>query len=261
MRADQYIDDLAASGSHHFTTAAAMEAIGGSEDAVRAQIRRLNQRGLVASPMRSFHVIVSPVYRRYACPPAEHFIDQLMETLDIPYYVALLSAAERHGAAHQRPQVMQVMVPESRPDIICGDERIVMFTARGDLNRMPVVKINTPYGSIKYATPEVTALEFVGYPHRSCGLNNAGTVLIELGEVINPQKLLEAAKLCPVGWSQRLGYLLEFTGWPELAAAIEPFVRDSASCYIPLRRAEKTIGAKRNQRWKVIVNHDVDPDL
>ena len=31
-------------------------------------------------------------------------IDHLMQVWGEPYYVCLLSAAERHGAAHQRPQ-------------------------------------------------------------------------------------------------------------------------------------------------------------
>jgi hypothetical protein len=77
MRAEQYIEDLVASGRHHFTTAAAIEAIGGSDDAVRAQLRRLKHRGRVASPMRSFHVVVPPEYRRLGCLPGEHFIDHL----------------------------------------------------------------------------------------------------------------------------------------------------------------------------------------
>ena len=34
-----------------------------------------------------------------------------MAHLSQPYYVALLSAAAYHGAAHQKPQVFQVMVP------------------------------------------------------------------------------------------------------------------------------------------------------
>ncbi|HMR06377.1 MAG TPA: type IV toxin-antitoxin system AbiEi family antitoxin [Polyangiaceae bacterium] len=259
MRVEQYIEDLAASGRHHFTTAAAIEAIGGSDDAVRAQLRRLKQRGRVASPMRSFHVVVPPEYRRLGCLPAEHFIDQLMEHLGEPYYVALLSAAERHGAAHQRPQSLQVMVPTSRPDIECGQVRVA-FIARGDLERMPTSRFNTPRGYIKYATPELTALEMVGYPQHAGGLNNVATVLGELAEAIEPQRLLEVARLCPVGWSQRLGYLFELTEATELAEAVEPFVRDTARSYIPLRRAQKVVGATRDARWKVIVNVEVEPD-
>lgn len=259
MRAEEYIEALAAKGRHHFTTADAVKAIGGGEDAVRAQLRRLKQKGRIASPMRSFHVVVSPEYRRLGCLPAEHFIDQLMNVLGEPYYVALLSAAERHGAAHQRPQSLQVMVRTNRPTVDCGQVRVT-FIARGDLERMPIATFNTPHGYIRYSTPEVTALEMVGYPQHAGGLNNAATVLAELTEAIDPQKLVAAARLCPVGWSQRLGYLLELAKARELAAAIEPLVRDNAHSYIPLRRANKTAGATHNARWKVIVNVDVEPD-
>ncbi len=260
MRARQYIDELASRGRHHFTTAAAIEAFGGSEGAARSKLRRLNKQGRIASPMRSFHVIVPPEYRRYGCLPAEHIIDQIMGMLDTPYYVALLSAAEKHGVANQRPQALQVMVPVNRPNIICGKTRI-RFIARKDLERMPIVKFNTPHGYINYSTPEATALELVGYPRHSGGFSSVRTVLTELGKGINPQKLVEAAKLCPVGWSQRLGYLLEFTELPELTTAIESFVRDHANSYISLHSGQSTVGAKRNGRWKVIVNHEADPGL
>jgi hypothetical protein len=49
-------------------------------------------------------VIVPPEYRRIECLAADHFVPQLMEHLGEWYYVALLSAAELHGAAHQRPK-------------------------------------------------------------------------------------------------------------------------------------------------------------
>lgn len=259
MRAEQYIDDLVASGRHHFTTEAAVEAIGAGEDAVRAQLRRLKLRGRIASPIRSFHVVVPPEYRRLGCLPAEHFIDQLMAVLREPYYVALLSAAERHGAAHQRPQSLQVMVRTNRPNIECGQVRVT-FIARGDLERMPAATFNTPRGFIRYSTAEVTALELVGYPQHAGGMNNVATVLAELTEAIDPTKLIEAARLCPVGWSQRLGYLFEIADATKFAAAIEPFVRDHANSYIPLRRANMITGATRSARWKVIVNAEVESD-
>lgn len=259
MRAEQYIDNLVARGLHHFTTTAALEALGGSEVAVRAQLRRLKQRGRIASPMRSFHVVVPPEYRRLGCLPAEHFIDQLMGELGVPYYVALLSAAAQYGAAHQRPQSLQVMVPTSRPAVECGEVRIT-FIGRSDLEDMPVTRVNTPHGYLRYATPELTALELVGYPHHAGGLSNVATVLAELTESLNGLKLLEVAKLCPVGWCQRLGYLLELVGATELAVALLPFVEQNALSYIPLRRAMDVAGAKRSARWKVIVNVDVEPD-
>ncbi|RLB47274.1 MAG: hypothetical protein DRJ42_25765 [Deltaproteobacteria bacterium] len=259
MRAEKYIEDMVAQGCHHFTTESAIKAIGGSDEAVRAKLRRLKRRGTIASPMRSFYVVVPPEYRRLGCVPAEHFIDQLMEEIGEPYYIALLSAAARHGAAHQRPQSLQVMVPKNRPPVECGQVRVV-FIARSDLERMPVTEVNTPHGYLRYATPELTALELVGYPRHAGGLNNAATVLGELAEEIDRDLLLEAAKLAPVGWSQRLGYLLELVEEPRLAEVLLPFVEKQAHSYIPLRRAEGVAGATRSSRWKVVINVAVEPD-
>jgi len=259
MRAEEYIEDLAAEGRYHFNTNDALEAIGGTGAAVRAQLRRLKDRGRIASPMRSFHVIVPPEYKRIGCLPAEHFVDQLMEELGESYYVALLSAAERHGAAHQRPQSLQVMVRKNRPAVESGQVRIV-FIARGDLERMPVTTVNTPRGFVRYSTPEVTALELVGYPHHAGGMNNVAIVLAELAEEMDGAKLLEAAQLSPVGWSQRLGYLLELVDQQELADALAPFVEKCARSVAPLRRAEDVAGAARSPKWKLLINIDVEPD-
>lgn len=260
MRAEQYIEALAAQGRHQFTTAQAIAALGVGEAAARAQLRRLKAQGKIASPLRSFYVLVSPEYRRLGCPPAEHFIDQLMAWLGVPYYVGLLSAAERHGAAHQRPQALQVMVPKAREAIECGEIRVV-FIARRDLEQMPVVTLNTPRGYVRCATAEVTALELVGYPHQAGGLDNVATVLAELADVMDATKLVEAARISPVGWSQRLGYLLELVDQRSLAEVLAPFVGEHAVSYTPLRRAAATTGAHRSARWKLIINVDVEPDL
>ncbi len=259
MRASEYIRDLAASGSYHFTTASAIKAIGGNLPAVRAQLRRLKQQEMIAEPVRSFHVIIPPEHRRLGCLPAEHFIDQLMQTWNEPYYVCLLSAAERHGAAHQRPQATQVMVRKNRQTIECGMIR-VEFVARGDMDKMPVTEINTPRGVLRYSSPEVTALELVGYPNHAGGLDNVATVLSELSEEMTASKLPEAARLCPVSWSQRLGHFLELIGQEDLAQALAPFVLENARSYTPLRRAANIAGGKRNPRWKLIVNVEVEPD-
>ncbi len=260
MRARDYIQELASRGQHHFTSANALEAIGGRPAAVRAQVRRLKRQGMIAEPARSFHVIVPPEYRRLGCLPAEQFIDQLMQVWGEPYYVALLSAAERHGAAHQRPQAYQVMVRKNREALECGQVR-VQFIARGDLEKMPFIQVNTPRGVIRSSTPEVTALELVGYPNHSGGLSNVATVLSELAEEMDPHQMLAAARLCPVSWSQRLGYLLDLVGHSKLAQCLALFVQEQAGSYTPLRRAASTAGGKRDPGWKLIINAEVEPDI
>jgi predicted transcriptional regulator of viral defense system len=257
MRAKEYIRHLASNGRHSFTTIDAIKAVKSNLTAVRAQLRRLKQQGLIAQPARSFHVIVPPEYKRLGCLPADQFIDQLMAVWNEPYYLTLLSAAERHGAAHQRPQATQVMLRKNRKAIACGQIR-VEFIARGDLETMPVTRFNTLRGVVRYSTPEVTALELVGYPNHAGGLDNVATVLSELDMAAG--KLLEVAKLSPVSWSQRLGYLLELVGQGEYAQPLVPFVREQARTYTPLRRAASTTGGKRVSRWKLIVNVEVEFD-
>lgn len=260
MRAAQYVDELVARGIHHFTTQEALLGLQGTEPAVRAQLRRLKAANKIASPMRSFYVIVSPEYRKLGCLPAEHFIDQLMTFLAEPYYVGLLSAAERYGAAHQRPQTLQVVVPRNRPPIRCGKVDIT-FIARGDIETVATRRLNTQKGFVYYSTPEQTAYDLVGYPGHAGGLSNVATVLSELAPELDRKILLSTAVKNPIGWSQRLGFLLEVLGEVALSRALEKIVNSQAKSFIPLRRSASNGGAERNHKWKVIINEEVEPDL
>ena len=258
--ARDYFNDLSAAGRHHFTMDEAVAALGGSIVAVRAALRRASQRGEIASPHRGFFVIVPPEYRRLRCLPPEQFIPHLMKYLEEPYYVALLSAAELHGAAHHRPQRFQVMVPKNRRPIECGEVR-VQFVARHDLERTPVVEQNTPRGRMRLSSPEATALDLVGYADQCGGLGNVASVLSELVEFVGAQRLLEAARLCPVVWSQRLGYLFELTNHEELASVLADHVRAQVATLAPLVRAKSMRGAPRAERWQLAVNAIVEADL
>jgi predicted transcriptional regulator of viral defense system len=258
--ARDYIAELAARGRYHFSTEAAQRALGTSLPAVRAALRRLKRRGEIANPHRGFHVIVPPEYRRLGCLPPDQFIAQLMEHLGEAYYVALLSAAELHGAAHQRPQTFQVMLAKNRRPLVCGKVRIT-FVARHDLARTPVVEMNTPRGTLRVASPEATALELVGYADQCGGFDNVASVLSELASTLDGKKLAAASRLCPIAWVQRLGYLLDLTQQHELAEALAPQVARLAKVVAPLVRAKATTGAERDPRWKLAVNAAVEPDV
>jgi len=257
--AAQLIVDLAARGRHDFTTTEAVEALGASVPAVRAALRRLKAKGEIADPHRGFHVIVPPEYRRLGCLPADQFIPQLMAHLREPYYVALLSAAELHGAAHQRPQALQVMVKVSRRPLACGAVR-VRFAARKDLESTPVVEKRSPRGFVRVASPEATALELVGYAGLCGGLDNVASVVADLAGSIDSRGLLAAARLSPIAWTQRLGYLLDVTENRGLADALAPLVTERRPHFARLVRARAAAGAPRIERWKLAVNASVEPD-
>jgi predicted transcriptional regulator of viral defense system len=259
LHAARYIADLAANGRYHFTTEAARAALDVSVPAARAALRRLKARGEIADPHRGFHVIVPPEYRRLGCLPPEQFVPQLMEHLHEDYYVALLSAAEVHGAAHHRPQRFQVMVRKSRRAITCGEVHI-QFVARKDLEQTPVLEKNTPRGTLRVSSPEATALELVGYADECGGLDNVASVISDLAEVLKGPKLIAAATSCPIAWAQRLGYLLDLAEHAELAEPLVQYVRDRALVVAPLVRKKSVARAARVERWKLAINADAKPD-
>lgn len=255
----EFIQALQVNGRLTFSTAQAVEALGRSEPAVRAQLRRLKEKGDIATPHRGFHVVVPPAYRRLGCLPPEQFVPQLMDHLGEPYYVALLSAAAYHGAAHQAPMTFQVMVPKAQRTIACGGVK-VDFVARRDMADTPVVVRNVPTGTIRIASPAATALELVGYPERSGHFDNVATVLSELLETVDGAALAAEARRAPVAWVQRLGYLLELLGNAALAGEIESVLREREPRTVPLVPWKSSEGARYDARWRVAVNSDAEPE-
>ncbi len=260
MSASDFIAGLPAQGRYHFTTEEALQMGESSLGGVRAAIRRLRRKGLVATPYRGFHVIVPPEYRRIGCMPAEQFIPQLMDHLESAYYGALLTAARYHGAGHQQPQVFQVMVPKNRPSIACGAVR-VEFPARHNADRIPYVLFNTPRGRISVSSAEATAFDLIGYFTSAGGLDNVATVLSELLEAMKPERLPEVAALSPRPWSQRLGYLLSLIGAAGHADALERCLVGSATRSVALDPNCEVSGTSKDERWNVIVNVKVESDL
>lgn len=260
MLAVNFVSSLMAKGRYTFTVAQAAEALGQSLVATRAALRRLGKKGEVAMPYRGFWVIVPPEYRSIGCLPPEQFIPQLMEHLGEPYYAGLLSAAVYHGAAHQRPQIFQVVVARNRPAITCGKVRI-WFIARKNTADIPTVPFKTPRGYLQLSTPEATAFDLVGYPDRAVGLDNVATILAELAEKLDGEKLAEVAKLSPIAWAQRLGYLLEVVEAESAGEELARFVDKMKPVPTPLIKSKPFKGVKRDERWRVMVNGEVESEV
>ena len=254
-----YIENLAAAGRYHFVSAEAKTALGVSSPAVNAALHRLARQDLIASPARGFYVIVPPEYRLLGCLPADQFIPTLMKRQGLSYYAALLTAAQYHGAAHQRPQEFQVFVDRRRRPLACGKVRVA-FMVRKRLRQVPVQSLNTPRGTVLVSTPEATALDLVGYQKQAGGLDQVAIVLSELAERIRPGKLVAAAIAAPVPWTQRLGYLLERVGAGEKTADLKAYVGERARESTVLLPGAPHKNTQRDEGWKLYVNVDVETE-
>lgn len=255
--ARDYIDDLAARGVHHFTIEDLAKTSGKTHAAAKLALRRLAKQGLVASPARGFYVIVPPEYKRLGCLPADQFIPALMQKSGIPYYAGLLSAAQYYGAAHHRPQEFQVLVARPRRPIVCGSVRVAFFVNK-HIDEIPTQNFNTPRGTIRVSTAEATAFDLVGYAGRIGGLDQAATVIAELAEQLDPERMLRIAVVVPVPWTQRLGYLLELAGHGGKVRELGDYVRRSAKDTAPLLTGASVEGAAYHKDWRLALNTEVD---
>ncbi|MEX2273126.1 MAG: type IV toxin-antitoxin system AbiEi family antitoxin [Vicinamibacterales bacterium] len=259
-KARQFLGNLAAGSRYSFTTAEARSALGLSAPALKVALNRLQRQELIVAPAKGFWIIVLPEYRSLGCLPADQFIPSLMKALKLPYYAGLLTAAQYHGAAHQRPQEFQVLLEKPRRRLVCGRVR-VHFIVRKNLKAVPVQSLNTPRGTVLVSTPEATALDLVGYHHHAGGLSQVATVLSELAERIDPKALAKAAAIMPVPWAQRLGYLLERAGAGDKARPLQEFVRARAHESVLLLPKAVRGKSVRNDDWKLFINTDVEPEL
>lgn len=255
-----YVSRLMAKGRYTFTSREAREALGVSADAARLALNRLGRQGWIASPARGFYVIVPPEYQRLGCLPADQFVPALMDSRGSLYYAGLLSAAQYHGAAHQRPQSFQVMVGKPRRAIQCGRIR-VEFMVRKGIGDVPTVIRNTPRGSVRVSSVEATAVDLVGYVHQSGGLDQVATILAELAENMEPARLVDAAQTAPLTWAQRLGYLLELVEFSDRADLLRQFVAEHARDNVALMPSLSHSGCSLNRDWKLYINTDVEPDF
>ena len=261
-RLSTWVDDLQARGRYTFTRDEALAAREQSDPALTQALGRLAKRGRIISPRQGFYVIVPQEYRLAGGPPAAWFIDSLMAFIGQPYYVGLLSAAGLHGAAHQQPQVFQVMTGAPLRPAKVGRVRI-QFTKKSGLERTPILDTKTPMGTMKVSTPEATALDLVRFPGTSGGLDNVATVLTELAEVLDRSRLVEVVEATGVEVAvvQRLGYLLDLVEQPDLSEPLARWGADRKPRLVSLRPGRPTSGASRADRWRLLIDEAVEPDL
>jgi predicted transcriptional regulator of viral defense system len=256
----RYIEELPVRGIYHFKSSEIVEALHVSRHSVWKTLRQLGKKGRVARPYKGFYVVVPPEHRSIGCLPPAQFIPHLMHFLEKPYYVGLLSAAEYHGVAHQKPQVFQVVTDTSLRDIQCGRVR-VEFIERKNIKQVATEQRNTPMGYVQIATPETVVFDLVNHPGRSGQLNNIATILSEIGEKLDSNELLKAGTLLSPPCIQRVGYLLELCEWREKTTEMARYVERHAPRYTPLSPHYAIKGHPRNRRWRIVINTDVEPDI
>ena len=234
-----------------------------SDTAIKMSLNRLAKKKKVLSVFRGYYLIVPAQYRAWGIQPPSMFIDNLMRHLGRPYYVGLLSAAAIHGSAHQAPQEFQVFTtyPVMRP--IEKKQTKVVFVSKKLPPESLLEKRKTETGYIKISKPELTAADLVQFQSRIGGINRAATVLNELAEEIKPDSFSEEfIEYIPTSTLQRLGCLLEYMEWKNLADILFEKCKNANKRFykIPLKAGQETEGLSINKRWKIFMNITIEID-
>jgi predicted transcriptional regulator of viral defense system len=187
----------------------------------------------------------------------------MMTVLNRHYYVAMLSAAELHGAAHQRAQVLQVMVQRHVSDREFGRARFRFFVGR-HVTQVGVVMKNSNSGTVRVSNPEVTVLDLASRPIDCGGVSNVATVIAEIasGVGLDPARIDAEARRYSLATLRRLGWILEFVKAPVDLTKLDKRVKSRsatrASMLLDPSGARK---GKSSRRWRLVENVTVEPDL
>lgn len=234
-----------------------------SFDAIKLSLNRYSKKAKILSVYKGFYVIIPPRYSHQKILPPELFIDALMKYLERPYYVGLLSAAAHHGASHQQAQEYYVFVnkPPIRSTNVKGLK--INYIVKSILPSVSLEKKKTDAGYLNISSPELTAFDLVEFQNRIGGLNRASTVLYELSESMNPDRLEKVLNgKVPLSILQRLGYLLDVVlDKKKLSEVIKKFLSDKRIFRVPLKAGIKKKGFSVHPVWKIIENFKIETDF
>ena len=263
-----YVDRLLSEGRSVFTAVEAEDELGVGHRSFLDASERLQRSGKLLRPRQGFYVVVPPQYAGWGAPPPTWFIDALMHWEDESYYVALLKAAELHGATHQAVMQFQVVCGKRLPEIRAGRNLIVFYFRRAMEPPLAGVEDRkTDTGTMKISSAALTALDLLRYPQASGGIDNVATVLAELAPAVQPDELASLSGRVQQSVAQRLGYLLDCIGADRLAKPMLDALRSKA----PLRWTELERDARapdfatdaplRDAKWRIVANRLPEPDL
>jgi predicted transcriptional regulator of viral defense system len=216
---------------------------------------------------RGFYVVIPVEYQLRGVIPPVVYIDQLMTYLQKDYYIGLLNAAAFYGAAHQQPQEFTVIVSGTtlRDKLKKGVK--INFVTKKEIPHAYIRKNMTKTGYISVSSPELTAFDLLLYQKEIGGLSRAGTVLNELVDEMDFDKLTpDFLRLFPAAIIQRFGYILdEVLEREDMAKIYLDKVQQAGVKFrkTPLKPDVKSNGQTEfpeNKTWKIIINEYIEID-
>jgi len=258
---ETYLETIRAKGRYSFSLEELLNEFNISYNTLKQRLYHLKRKNKIAQIRQNFYVIIPPEYTALGTLPPDLFIDSMMGYLNKKYYVGLLSAAALHGAAHQQPTTFFVMSEFPAPRNITNEKLKIRFFSKQNMIEYGIIQKKTPSGRINVSSPELTAFDLLDNINHF-GINRIATILMELYEVMLPSKLSKTAKLVDNKANiQRLGFILEnIVGEEKLSSALFKIISKTNFTKVVLSPLKKRTG-ELNDKWKIIINEQIETDL
>ncbi len=233
------------------------------ESTIKKELARLVSDNQIINIRKGFYIILHPRYQHYGKLPIELYVDKLFRMLNKQYYIGLFSAATFHGAGHQKIQQDYVITtPPALRNIEKGNIRIRFF----NITNWPsqnIIQSKSDAGYFKLSSPVLTLADLIDNQGNLGGLNRIITVIEELSEALD-LKDMEAFLTWYQNKSvlQRMGYLLEeMNAGKDLTEMVHEHLRKKAFYPTLLSPTKEEKAGGTSNRWKVVVNTELESDL
>ena len=256
-----WVDARQAQGLYFFTREDALKAIAFSEAAFKQAAARLVRKGRIVRVHGGFFVIVPLEYATTGIIPPEWFISDLMEYIGQPFYVGLLSAAVLHGAAHQQPQQFQVVTTRPLREIRIKNQSIRFFVKTG-FEQTPGLRSRSRPVIYRFRLPRPQPWTCCATPGRSADWTGFIPCFRNWEKKWNPAKLVAAVKADGnLTYARRAGWLLEKAGFEKAVEKLAGWLAKKHTIPVKLDPGQGQTAASRDDRWRILVNTDVEGDL
>lgn len=258
----KYIIELHQQGRNCFTKQKALVDLGYAKKAFEVAASRLVKQKKLFMPKSSFYVIIPQSHQNIGFIDPYLYLNSMMRHLDREYYVAILSAAQKYGATHHQPQVIQVITRESVSSVVKPGLFLSFHRKHNFPDEAFIHKVKTDAGYFLMSSPELTLVDLIRYQQAAGGINNVYNILYELQDQVSPKALRKCFNDASDAPSvQRLGYMLSTLSIKQLSRICFEWLQKNASNPVPLRMGYDYEKSQFVPDWNLYVNEQLELDV
>ncbi len=235
-----------------------------STGVLSALLSRYRAKGIIQSVHKGFFVVMPAQYALQGRVPDLYYIPQLMEYLNRPYYISLLSAASFWGASHQAVMTTHLMTCLPQSSMSRRKNSTIRWFYRSSVPKEFLVAKNGETAPVLYSNAELTAIDLIHWAIKIGCLSMVATVLDELREATNFEGASSGVFLtADTSDVQRLGYVYDVVLGDTLQGDV--IYKEMKKLHSTVRNISLVPGnhertLRNNARWHIKVNTEIEVD-